>query len=452
MGGSEPASGSDKSTHDRLDCRPGSPGPQPQEHRRRPAARSAGRGHRAVGLGEVLAGLRHHLCRGAAALRRVAFGLRPAVPRADGEARRRPDRRALAGHRHRAEDDGQQPALDGRDDHRDLRLPAAAVRHHRRPALPELRRGHHLAVARAHPRPGDALPGRRAHQRARADCPRPQGRVQEGAGGAPPEGLLARPHRRADARPRRGHRPRPAPQPHHRGAGGPADRQVGPREAADRLDRRRPGAGRRDRRHQHPRRRRPALLAPHGLHDLRPERARDDAARLLVQLAAGLLPGLPGPRLDLGLRPGAHRPRRHEVAGRGGHRAVDGRRQGVHRQRARAPARGLRHRPDGAVRQAAEEAARTADAGPEEERGGADHQAQLGRQAQGRSLRRGLRRAPPEPQAPLRCRLLGRPRGARALPRPAPVPGLQRRAAPAGKPGRAGQGRDHRPLRRPAHQ
>ena len=40
-------------------------------------------------VGQVVAGLRHHLRRGPAALRRVAVGLRPPVPRADGEAGRR---------------------------------------------------------------------------------------------------------------------------------------------------------------------------------------------------------------------------------------------------------------------------------------------------------------------------------------------------------------------------
>ena len=68
--------------------------------------------------------------------------------------------------------------------HRNLRLPAAAVRQHRRAALPELRQGDRQPVARAHRRHGDALSAGRAHQRARADRARPQGRVQEGAGGA----------------------------------------------------------------------------------------------------------------------------------------------------------------------------------------------------------------------------------------------------------------------------
>ncbi|MCK7503951.1 MAG: hypothetical protein MZV70_07525 [Desulfobacterales bacterium] len=50
------------------------------------------------------------------------------------------DRRAVAGHRHRAEDRRPQPALDGRHGHRNLRLPAAALRPRRRAALPALRR------------------------------------------------------------------------------------------------------------------------------------------------------------------------------------------------------------------------------------------------------------------------------------------------------------------------
>ena len=81
-------------------CRPKSSsaarGAQPQEHRRHDPAQQARRDHGRVGVGEVVAGLRHDLRRGAAALRRVALGVRAAVPRADGEARRRVDRGALA--------------------------------------------------------------------------------------------------------------------------------------------------------------------------------------------------------------------------------------------------------------------------------------------------------------------------------------------------------------------
>ena len=67
---------------------------QSQEHLARSAARAARGDHRALGLGQVLARLRHHLCRGPAALCRVAVGLCAAVPRHDAEAGRRPYRRA----------------------------------------------------------------------------------------------------------------------------------------------------------------------------------------------------------------------------------------------------------------------------------------------------------------------------------------------------------------------
>ena len=107
---------------------PGCPGAQPQGHLARPAARLADRLHRAVRLRQVLARLRHDLRRGPAPLRRVAVGLRPAVPRPDGQARRRLHRGALAGGLDRPEVDLQEPALDGRHHHRGLRLPPAALR------------------------------------------------------------------------------------------------------------------------------------------------------------------------------------------------------------------------------------------------------------------------------------------------------------------------------------
>ena len=188
----------------RLDRGARRPRSQPQEYRRRSPARSAGRHHRPVGFREVVAGLRHHLCRRTAALCRVAVGVRPPVPRADGEARRRPDRRAVARDFDRAEDHRLQPALDRRHRHRDLRLPAAALRQHRRAALLQLRPRDLVAVARADSRPGDALSPRRAHQRARARRPRPQGRVQEGAAGAPAARLHQGAHRRPVPLARRG--------------------------------------------------------------------------------------------------------------------------------------------------------------------------------------------------------------------------------------------------------
>ena len=108
---------------------------QPPEPHAAAAAPEPDRDHRRLGLGQVVARVRHALRRGPAPLRRVAVGLRAPVPRPDGEARRRRDRGAVAGDRDRAARRGSQPALDGRHHHRDLRLPAAAVRAARHAAL-----------------------------------------------------------------------------------------------------------------------------------------------------------------------------------------------------------------------------------------------------------------------------------------------------------------------------
>ena len=52
------------------------------------------------------------------------------------------------------------------------------------------------------------------------------------------------------------------------------------------------------------------VLAADGVPELRHQHSGDDAARVLVQLAARRVPGLPGPGRGLRLRPGAHRARR----------------------------------------------------------------------------------------------------------------------------------------------
>ena len=129
----------------------------------RAPARPAGGHHRAERLGQVVARVRHDLRRGPAPLRRVALGLRAAVPRAAAEARRREHRGPVPGHRHRAAGARQEPALDRRHRHRDRRLPAPAVRARRRPALPEVRQ-----ALRGADRPAD----RRPHPRAAARAPR----------------------------------------------------------------------------------------------------------------------------------------------------------------------------------------------------------------------------------------------------------------------------------------
>ncbi len=91
------------------------------------------------GSRKIVAGLRHHLRRGPAPLRRDALHLRAPVPRPDGAARRGFHRRPEPGHFHRAENHQPQPALHRRHHHRNLRLPAAALLLDRRAALPDLR-------------------------------------------------------------------------------------------------------------------------------------------------------------------------------------------------------------------------------------------------------------------------------------------------------------------------
>ena len=133
------------------------PHAQPQRGRSHPLASPTGGVHRRERVGEVVAGLRHNLCRGAAALCGVPVRLRAPVPRADGEAGRRFDRRPVSSHFNRAEDHGIESALDGRHRHRNLRLPAAAVRQRRRAALPVLRSRDLVTVPRSHRRHGDAV-------------------------------------------------------------------------------------------------------------------------------------------------------------------------------------------------------------------------------------------------------------------------------------------------------
>ena len=114
-------------TCDRPTDRPRRPRAQPQGRLPRPPARRAGGVHRAVRVRQVVPGVRHDLRRGPAPVRGVAVGVRPAVPRPDGQARRRLHRGSVPGGLDRPEVDHPQPAVDGRHDHRGLRLPAAAV-------------------------------------------------------------------------------------------------------------------------------------------------------------------------------------------------------------------------------------------------------------------------------------------------------------------------------------
>ncbi len=68
------------------------PAEQPARPRPRHSAAPARRRHRRVRLGQVLARLRHGLCRGPAPLRRDVLAVRAAVPRPHGQAAGGPDR------------------------------------------------------------------------------------------------------------------------------------------------------------------------------------------------------------------------------------------------------------------------------------------------------------------------------------------------------------------------
>ena len=172
---------------------------QPQGRLARPAARRHDRLHRPVRVGQVQPGVRHDLRRGPAALRRVPVGVRAAVPRPDGQARRRLHRGPVAGRLDRPEVDLAQPALDRRHDHRGLRLPPAAVRPRRPAALPGVRRADRAADPAADRRPGARAGGGHPVPGARAGRPRPQGRVRRpvppaaAARASPGPGSTARP-------------------------------------------------------------------------------------------------------------------------------------------------------------------------------------------------------------------------------------------------------------------
>ena len=151
---------------------------------------------------------------------------------------------------HRAEDHLEEPALHRRHRHRDLRLPAAALRPGRHPLLARHRpadRGaagqpdgrHHHGAARGHPR----LP-------AGAHRPRPQGRVPQGIPGPAQAGLPAGQGQRRVPRPGDAARARQEVPPQHRRRRRPHRRARGPRDPPGRLPAHR---ARPRRRHRHPR-------------------------------------------------------------------------------------------------------------------------------------------------------------------------------------------------------
>ena len=182
---------------------PGGPGAQPQGRLPRPAPGLPHRLHRPVRVRQVLAGVRHDLRRGPAPLRRVALGVRPPVPRPDGQARRRLHRGPLARGLDRPEVHVEEPPLHRRHDHRGLRLPPPALRPRRPAALPDLRGADRAADPAADRRPGPRARGGPPLPGPRAGDPRPQGRVRRALPPAADPGLLAGPRRRRDPHARR---------------------------------------------------------------------------------------------------------------------------------------------------------------------------------------------------------------------------------------------------------
>ena len=190
------------------------------------------------GSGQVLARVRHDLRRGPAPLRREPLRVRAPVPADDGEARRRLDRRALAGDLDRPEDDLAQPALDGRDGDRDLRLPAPALRARRPAALPRLRPADRGAEPRPDRRadPG-AAGGDEASRSTRPIVRDRKGEFRDVLEELRARRLHARQGRRRERAARGGDRPRQEVQARDRRRRRPARAEAGPAAAADAVGR-----------------------------------------------------------------------------------------------------------------------------------------------------------------------------------------------------------------------
>ena len=154
---------------------------------------------------------------------------------------------------------------------------------------------------------------------------------------------------------RRRHQARSAPQSHDRRRRRSARPQARHRASPHRIGRGRAESRGRHRRDQHAGRRRSPVLAPAGLHLLRRQHARDDAARLLVQLAARRVHGLSGSGRGLRFRSGAARARRIAVAAGRRDRPVGQRGPQARQGSADVAEQAFRDRPGAAVQAAAEE-------------------------------------------------------------------------------------------------
>ena len=190
---------------------------------------------------------------GPAPLRRKPLRLRAAIPGNDAEAGRRPDRRPVAGHFHRAENHLAQSALDRRHRHRNPRLHAAFVGAGRRAVFAGDRAADREPDRLADGRPRHGAAGRHAALSAGAGGARPQRRVPQGTRRVHEEGIPARQSRRRVLRDRRRAGARQEIHPRHRRGGRPPGGAAGYRHAARGLARtgaqaRRRARGRRARR------------------------------------------------------------------------------------------------------------------------------------------------------------------------------------------------------------
>ena len=149
-----------------------------------------------------------------------------------------------------------------------------------------------------------------------------KGEFKKGAGRHPGTRTDARSDRWRGVRRRRRTPAGSAAEPLDRSRSGPARRASRRRAASHRVHRVRAEPGGRRRGRQHAGRRRSAVLAAHGLRRLRDQRSRDDAAGLLLQLAARRMSRLPRAGRRGGLRSRADRARRFPHPVRRGHRGL----------------------------------------------------------------------------------------------------------------------------------
>ena len=308
--------------------------------------------------------------RASGATSRACQRLRPPVPRADGQARRRRHRGAVAGHLDRPEVGQPQPALDRRHDHRGLRLPAPALRPHRRAALPERR---HPAAAPdpaadrrpgAHAARGHPLPG------ARAGRARPQGRVRDAARGprrgratcapgstarsstSPTSSSATRSWRATSSTTSRSSSTASCAA---RGSSGGSPTRW--RQALKPGRGRRPGRAGRPRATTARRARSSRSASTSSCPVCGTSLRRAGAAQLLVQLAVRRVRDVRRAGHAVRGRPGAARPRPRRVVQRRGDRPVAHGQHAVLHPHARGGRRRLRHRPRRAVRHAHRQAA-----------------------------------------------------------------------------------------------